>query len=235
MPQTTLLSSSEALYYVSHHYSLSASDVQKQIFLQERRAAQTVIGADFFALLLADAVDYSAVADWVPGTYNAGQFVRRQGLVYECTANGTTSDPNGGLGWQLAEKFTTACYNALWDNGLANFLSNIIFAASCNSIAYKVAPGGIVQINAQDAQQAAIQTAQTVATKYREDANSWWELASQYAIDNNETCNGAYNDFLPVKKHIACTANGQTAQLGRARNRYLFMGNNFNHPNNANW
>lgn len=235
MPQPTLLSSSEALYYVSHHYSLSASDVQKQIYLQERRAAQTVIGADFFVLLLADAVDYSAVADWVPGTYNAGQFVRRQGLVYECTANGTTSDPNGGLGWQLAEKFATACYNALWDNGLANFLSNIIFAASCNSIAYKVAPGGIVQINAQDAQQAAIQTAQTVATKYREDANSWWELAAQYAIDNNTTCNGAFDEFLPVKKHIACTANGQTAQLGRARNRYIFMGNSFNHPNNANW
>lgn len=235
MPQPTLLSSSECLYYVSHHYSLSASDVQKQIFLQERRAAQTVIGADFFALLLADVYDYTGTPEWVPGTYSFNQFVIRFGLVYRSLANGNTSDPNGSQTWVLAKKFDTNCYNDLWDNGLANFLSNIIFAASCNSIAYKVAPGGIVQINAQDAQQAAIQTAQTVATKYREDANSWWELAAQYAIDNNTTCNGAFDEFLPVKKHIACTANGQTAQLGRARNRYFFVGNSFNHPNNANW
>jgi hypothetical protein len=236
MPQQTLLSSSEVLLYVSHHYSLSASDVQKQIYLQEQRAAYSVIGKDFFASLLSWAADYSTEPDWIPGsTYNIGDLVWRLGLVYECTANGTTSDPNGGAGWQLANKFNAPCVQGLWDNGLANFLSNIIFAASVNSVAYKFAPGGIVQINAQDAQQAATDRAQAVATKFREDADAWWELATRYAIENNDTCNGDFDEFLPVKKHIACTLEGQQAQLGRAKPRYIFMGNNYIHPNNGQW
>jgi hypothetical protein len=236
MPQQTLLSSSEVLLYVSHHYSLSASDVQKQIYLQERRAAYSVIGKDFFDTLLVAKQDYSNEPDWIPGnTYNVSDKVWRLGLVYECTANGTTSDPNGGEGWAYAVKFNSGCLDGLWDNGLANFLSNIIFAASVNSVAYKFAPGGIVQINAQDAQQAATDRAQAVATKFREDADAWWELATRYAIDRNDNCNGAFNEFLPVKKHIACTLEGQQAQLSRAKPRYIFMGNNYIHPNNGQW
>ena len=236
MPQPTLLSSSEVLLWVSHHYSLSASDVQKQIYLQEQRAAYSVIGKDFFDTLLVAKQDYSNEPDWIPGnTYNVSDKVWRLGLVYECVTNGTTSDPNGGEGWALAVKFNSACLDGIWENGLANFLSNIIFAASVNSVAYKFAPGGIVQINAQDAQQAATDRAQAVATKFREDADAWWELATRYAIDRNDTCNGDFDEFLPVKKHIACTLEGQQAQLGRAKPRYIFMGNNYIHPNNGQW
>ena len=236
MPQTTLLSSSDVLLYVSHHYSLSASDVQKQIYLQEQRAAYTVIGKDFFTLLLGDANTYIGYPDWVPGTlYGTGVVVWRLGLPYQSLASNNDSDPNGSNLWRIADKFFTACYQSLWDNGLANFLSNIIFAASVNSVAYKFAPGGIVQINAQDAQQAATDRAQAVATKFREDADAWWDLATRYAIENNDACNGAFDEFLPVKKHIACTLEGQQAQLGRAKPRYVFMGNNYIHPNDLKW
>lgn len=239
MPQQTLLSSSEVLYYASHHYSLSASDVQKQIYLQERKAAATVIGRDFFALLLADIDPYPSVFDWVPGTYVIGTIVRRLGLIYIAVDNNVTTDPNGGVGWALAPKFNTACYNLLWDEGLAAFLSNIIMAASCNSIAYKVAPGGIVQINAQDAQQAATDRAQAVAEKFRTDANEWWELAVQFARENNATgepCEGAFAEFLPVKQWISCSTEDERRRLlGRARQQYVIMGNNYVHPNDLRW
>jgi hypothetical protein len=238
MPQPTLLSSSEVLYYASHHYSLSASDVQKQIYLQERKAAATVIGRDFFALLLADTIDYSAVIDWSPGMYFFGTLVRRLGLVYEVVDASTSTDPNGGTGWAIAQKFSDPCYNSLWEEGLANFLSNIIMAASCNSIAYKVAPGGIVQINAQDAQQAATDRAQAVAEKFRTDANEWWELAVQFARENNakgENCEDVFAEFLPVKQWISCTAEERRNMLGRARQQYLIMGNNYIHPNDLQW
>lgn len=239
MPQQTLLSSSEVLYYASHHYSLSASDVQKQIYLQERKAAATVIGRDFFTLLLNDLVDYSTEPEWSPGTYNTGDYVWRLGLTYVCLDNGITTDPNGGLGWALADKFAMACYNFLWNEGLANFLSNIIMAASANSIAYKVAPGGIVQINAQDAQQAATDRAQAVAEKFRTDANEWWELAVQFARENNATgepCEGAFAEFLPVKQWISCSTEDERRRLlGRARQQYIIMGNNYVHPNDLRW
>jgi hypothetical protein len=234
-----LLSSNEVLYYASHHYSLSASDVQKQIELQEKKAGRNVIGWDFFWLLYYDLIDWSGVADWVPGTYNVSDDVRRLGLVYTCTQNGTTSDPNGGEGWRLANKFSTPCYEGLWINGLAQFLSNVIMAASCNSIAYKVAPGGIVQINAQDANQAATDRAQAVADKFRTDADEWWKLAVAFAMDEVKTpdyCNpGQLDEFLPIKQyHLTCEAANRDG-LGRARNSVIFMGNNYNHPNNATW
>lgn len=239
MPQQTLLSSSEVLYYASHHYSLSASDVQKQIYLQERKAAATVIGRDFFALLLAGVVDYSAVPDWSPGTYFLGNLVRRLGLIYQVSDAATSTDPNGGTGWVLAPKFTTGCYNSIWEEGLAAFLSNVIMAASCNSIAYKVAPGGIVQINAQDAQQAATDRAQAVAEKFRTDANEWWELAVQFARENNavgESCEGEFSEFLPVKQWISCSTEEERRRLlGRARQQYVIMGNNYVHPNDLRW
>lgn len=238
MPQQTLLSSSEVLYYASHHYSLSASDVQKQIYLQERKAAAGSIGRDFFGLLLADLVDYSAVPEWSPGTYFLGNLVRRLGLIYEVADAATSTDPNGGVGWALAPKFNTACYNLLWDEGLAAFLSNIIMAASCNSIAYKVAPGGIVQINAQDAQQAATDRAQAVAEKFRADAEEWWKLAVQFARENNaigEGCEGIFAEFLPVKQWTECTEAERRNMLGRARQNYLIVGNNYIHPNDLPW
>lgn len=239
MPQQTLLSSSEVLYYASHHYSLSASDVQKQIYLQERKAAATVIGRDFFALLIADQIGYLNEPNWSPGTYNTGDQVWRLGLVYECVTNNVTTDPNGGLGWTLAPKFSTTCYQQLWDEGFAAFLSNIIMAASCNSIAYKVAPGGIVQINAQDAQQAATDRAQAVAEKFRTDANEWWELAVQFARENNavgESCENEFAEFLPVKQWISCNTEEERRRLlGRARQQYMIMGNNYVHPNDLRW
>jgi len=226
------------LYYASHHYSLSASDVQKQIYLQERKAAATAIGRDFFALLLADVVDYSAVIDWSPGTYFLGSLVRRLVLIYEVADAATSTDPNGGVGWALEPKFNTACYNLLWDEGLAAFLSNIIMAASCNSIAYKVAPGGIVQINAQDAQQAATDRAQAVAEKFRTDDEEWWKLAVQFARENNavgEGCEGIFAEFLPVKQWTECTEAERRNMLGRARQNYLIVGNNYIHPNDLPW
>jgi hypothetical protein len=234
-----LLSSNEVLYYASHHYSLSASDVQKQILLQEQKAARNVIGWDFYQALLADLVDYSAAPDWAAGTYNIGDLVWRLGLVYQCTATTTNTDPNGGAGWSLAPKFASACYNGLWGAGLAYFLSNVIMAASCNSIAYKVAPGGIVQINAADANQAATDRAQAVADKFRTDADEWWKLAVSWAIDEVKDPNlcaaGTLDDFLPVKKYNTDCQNREREGLQRARNTYIFMGNNYNHPNNGRW
>jgi hypothetical protein len=234
-----LLSSNEVLYYASHHYSLSASDVQKQILLQELKAARNVIGWDFYLFLNNNMVDYSTEPDWAAGTYNSGDLVWRLGLVYVCTANGTTTDPNGGAGWSLAPKFNQYCLNALWNQGLAYFLANVIMAASCNSIAYKVAPGGIVQINAADANQAATDRAQAVADKFRTDADEWWKLAVAWAIEevkDPQFCTlSQLDDFLPVKKYNTDCENRNREGLQRARNTYLFMGNNYNHPNNATW
>jgi hypothetical protein len=239
MPQQTLLSSSEVLYYASHHYSLSASDVQKQIYLQERKAAAGSIGRDFFTLLLSDKNDYIGFPDWAPGTWYQGDVVWRLGLAYQVQTTDTTQDPNGGSDWALAPKFFTACYQSLWDEGLAAFLSNIIMAASANSIAYKVAPGGIVQINAQDAQQAATDRTQAVAEKFRTDANEWWELAVQFARENNavgESCEGEFAEFLPVKQWISCSTEDERRRLlGRARQQYMIMGNNYVHPNDLRW
>jgi hypothetical protein len=234
-----LLSSNEVLYYASHHYSLSASDVQKQIALQEQKAARASIGWDFYQSLLAGVTNYSLVPDWAPGAYLSGSYVWRLGLVYLCTESGNTSDPNGGPGWVIAPKFGSSCYNGLWNAGLANFLANVIMAASCNSIAYKVAPGGIVQINAQDANQAATDRAQAVADKFRTDADEWWKLAVAWAEDEVKTPNdcaaGMLDDFLPVKQYrLTCEAANRDG-LGRARGTVIFMGNNYNHPNNAAW
>ena len=108
------------------------------------------IGYDFYAVLLADLMDYASVAAWVPGdTYAVGDKAMFEGIVYESVVADNTEpigDPLNLDAWKEADKFTTACYNDLWRDGfLREALAYTMLAAILPHVTYPTGSIGTVE------------------------------------------------------------------------------------------
>jgi len=227
MQTQTLLSAFEVLYFTQHAYNLSPAEVTKQIYLQEVLAVESVIGPDFYALLLADVIDYAGTPAWVSGTtYYAGDLVVRLGMVYEATVT-TTQDPNGGTDWTLAPKFDADCYNELWIRGLAWYLSCLVLSGAINLHANRIAPGGVVNLEGTDARAVQEKAVSGVVNKLQNDAVAYMRVLTAWAVRANkdgESCAGVFDLFWPVK-NARCDADG-IARQNLTSYDYLIVGNN---------
>lgn len=80
-----------------------------------------LFGEDVYQDLLDDLVDYSSKPTWTDeGNYVLNDIVCYEGEYFKLLVpQNTTSDaPNCSVEWELAPKFTTACHNEMYDNGV---------------------------------------------------------------------------------------------------------------------
>lgn len=147
---TTLITAAEAVRHAPVNADFPASKLCALIPAEEQNLFLDHIGYDFYEVLIADLVDYSGVDEWdSTATYADGDLVMFQGIVYESLVAGNTEpigDPLNLSAWKEADKFTTACYNALWVDGfLREVLAYSVIAAVLPHVTYPTGSIGTVE------------------------------------------------------------------------------------------
>lgn len=144
---TTLITAAEVVRYSNESENFPPQKVANFIFQKEQRLVRTLFGRDFWALLLADKVDYGDVQPWKSSeTYASGDYVEYYGLTLKSLVDSNTEEPcedTDGSNWEVAEKFASACYKTLWNDYLKFYLSWIIMAAAIEHSTYPVGGKGV--------------------------------------------------------------------------------------------
>ena len=162
------------------------------------------LGWDLYGLMLAQLVDYSAVAAWTAQAYAANALVKHNGLFWKAKI-GTSTEPLVENGyWGLAPKFeNTTCgalYNEVWCNYMARYLSLKVAKISIPGVAVDMSGNGLSRstgsgmIPADEKEiKYRVQGIETQAIQTFENMMAWIRQTA------NETCFGSFDkDCKPV-------------------------------------
>lgn len=152
----TLISPNEVIRkaHVDHNFdpNLICSHITKAEyrFLEDDKGC---FGSDFYAALLADAVDFVDYDSTV--TYAINTIVIYDGKYYKCLANGTINIvPTNTGSWVKVNKFATAAYQTLWEDFLWEYLSIAVQHTSTFKSAYRSTNQGIMRNETQSSKPA---------------------------------------------------------------------------------
>lgn len=101
---------------------------------------------DFYQCLLDDLkLEYCNAPEFVPGTeYEAGMIVIYDGQLW-CADEKTCEPP--ACGWTKKGKFTTDCYNELWECFLGEILTGLVIKRATVGLTIKLSPKGLAKMS----------------------------------------------------------------------------------------
>lgn len=95
----------------------------------EKMAFNDCLGSDFYDLLIADLATYTTT-DWNEDlTLTDDSYYVYEGVIYKYNNVEVVSGvdtPNCSDNWTYADKFTSPCYQKIWENGLKDYLATYI-------------------------------------------------------------------------------------------------------------
>lgn len=234
MPQTTLITAWEVVKYSPESDKFPTAYVAPHIYAREQQVAREYLGVDFYALLIADLVDYGVVEDWDDTTtYSSGEYVNYYGSVLESLQDSNTTDPREDPAneyWIEADKFTTACYQSLWIEGqLRDFLAFFIISDAFQSTTHPSGGKGVTEWvddgGARDgagSRSASASTLQMRLNGIRTQAAIRQENMQAWMIRQNNAGTCDFSTALPVASCYVAQAQ-RTQRIGYRKN----TGNNY--------
>ena len=141
---TTLLTRQEVIDYAEYRDTFPPTAI-KLISEVEEWEFNNKLGYDFYQQMIADLTDLSIATKYTTGTYNLGQIVIYNQKYYTPTKNAVTSQPPTIADWKEAQKFASECFNSLWCNYLARYLSLAVIQRHKPTALLSMASGYLVQ------------------------------------------------------------------------------------------
>jgi hypothetical protein len=147
----TLLNRQDVIDYAEYRDSFPPTAI-KLIAEVERWEFSNRLGWDFYEQMLSDLTDLSGAVKYVSGTYAIGDIVIYNQRYYTAKANGVTSQPPTVQDWKETEKFESDCFNILWCEYLARYLSLCVIQNHKPTALLSMAAGHLVQPLSNDFQ-----------------------------------------------------------------------------------
>lgn len=194
----------------------------QDIYLVEQYEFLKCFGLDFKDDLLANAIDYTAVIQWVQGTeYTLGTSViyNSEFKIADVT---TTSEPNGA-DWSYSPKFAESLYEQLWCRYLGAYLSLGVIRNNLPNMTIKVTEQGIVKQFGENFEQATDKQVKSLQVSYDRKIAQLITLMDHFMVNNNST--DVFDNYKGINSAV-CDECGQTGCAGscvsskRQRNRY---------------
>lgn len=147
-------------------------------------------GEDFYNALLEDirpCTGYDSGAD-----YAAQAIVVYDGFYYQASVavkqsvTGTVLPLNSGGIWVPIGKFTTAKYNELWKNYLAEFLAYCVIHGSVYKKSIQNTAQGYMRNQPQNSEAAQVAELKLIKDDYLQDIEVLWNRMQSYLIKNKE-------------------------------------------------
>lgn len=157
------------------------------------------LGWDLYGLMLAQLVDYSAVASWTPQAYAANALVKHNGLFWKAKTGTSTEPLVENEYWALAPKFNNAndcgaLYNEIWCKYMARYLSLKVAKITIPRVAVVATGNGVVRSTSSgmipaDANEIKylIQGIETQSIQVFDNMMAWIKRT------DNETCFGSFD------------------------------------------
>lgn len=149
MAQETLITAWEVVKYSPESDKFPTGLVQPHIYPKERTFRRVYLGKEFYDLLLADKVDYGVVEEWdATATYASGDYVDYFGTTLVSLTSGNNTQPcedQAGEFWEEPDKFTTECYQNLWELYLRQYLAYYIIPAALPHATYPSGGKGVTE------------------------------------------------------------------------------------------
>ena len=129
----TLLQGYDVLREAPTTDKLSLHTIDTYIKAEEERLFNTVLGWDFYEDLLTGKQEITYV-NWSPSlTYNVGEYVLFNHVIYEClqatTADGESPTEASSAYWTMFEDFTDSGFQFLWTNYLRKLLAFCVYGS----------------------------------------------------------------------------------------------------------
>lgn len=212
----SLLTSIEAIELARIGKEFPPCDIQdiEQVELTQFNICFTL---DFYEALLADLVDYSGVTQWVNTTpYEVGDLVVYMGRVYEAIANNTNVLPMVGDKWKFARKFTSDCYNDLWNKGrLGRWLALLTLKTTIPFSATKLSGMGVTKPLGDRFEQASRNEVNDLSIAMQNSANECLNIAKRHIEKTKNTCTYEglnTNECNSCKTNVCNTSTGYTVR-----------------------
>lgn len=198
MATQTLLSRQEAV--IRSEFGPKFPQCELSDILQtEEWEFRNCLGWDLYGLMLAQLVDYSAVASWTPQAYAANALVKHKGLFWKAKIGTSTEPLVENEYWGLAPKFNNAnacgaLYNEIWCKYMARYLSLKVAKITIPRVAVVATGNGVVRSTASgmipaDANEIKylIQGIETQSIQVFDNMMAWIRRT------DNETCFGSFD------------------------------------------
>lgn len=144
----SLINAYEVRYFSPAGPNYDVNQVNRFIETRERYLANKCLGWTFYANLVSSKVVYTGT-DWSNAdTYITGQAVNdtSTGIVYRALQNVSAGIVLSNVNyWEAAPKFSNTAYEALWENGLRDYLAISIYRASLPASTFKGTSQGVVR------------------------------------------------------------------------------------------
>jgi len=123
--------------------------IQPHIFQKERAFARKVLGLEMYELLTADLVNHGTIKPYDGATtYALNDVVEYFGMTLKSLQGSNNINPcedAEGDYWQEALKFTTPCYQTLWELYLRRFLAFHIMGEALEYTTYPAGAKGVIE------------------------------------------------------------------------------------------
>lgn len=213
-----LISEREVLRYARINDKTATCDIAF-ICTWEENEFRRCLGMDFFNDLKADLEDYTNVTEWVNGSYNTGDLVSFEGLIYVAKVN-TSNNPMSN-DWELAPKFSDSEYEYFWCRYLGPYLANVIMKASIPSMHVYVTASGLQKRNTRDSEAASEAEYHIRQRAFDNTIEVTYNLMLDFVANDTS---GKFANF-GLKKDICGKCNMQKpndCKCNKSRNRYYF-------------
>ena len=144
MAVKTLLNRQEVIEYAEYSDTFPATAI-KLIADVERDEFNRILGWDLYELMLSNVTNVSTATKYTIGTYNLNNIVIYDNKYYTCLRNGVTTQPPTLNDWKLTPKFQSECYNVLWCDYLARYLSLCVIQKHSPTALLTMAAGVLTQ------------------------------------------------------------------------------------------
>ena len=197
MALKTIITAYEVIKYGPFHPDYPTDYVCDHIpRIEQSLFRECYLGVTFYNSLLNDLADYSDVEDYdAAKTYNQDDFICYEGCIWLSLINTNTTHPSedDGTAWKLADKFTTASNNDLWESNLRYWLAYEVSLTSVDYGTYHMGAHGATKQKADKTGQETVSRGELdqLKRKMRHDADKHIEnmLAwmQEHAAGNSES------------------------------------------------
>lgn len=143
-----LITAWEVIRYSPASDKFPPGEVEPHIFQTEFAFARKYFGITLYNVLVAALVDYGKPDEWdATATYDADDIVVYFGSVLKSLVGSNTTNPceDDGTKWAVAEKFSTACYEDLWNIHLRDYLAFLVMSTALDYSTYKITAKGAIE------------------------------------------------------------------------------------------
>ena len=182
----TLLTPGEIIHYTGISKDFPRCSL-RTISMVEYHEFRTCLGIAFYEELKEAKIDYSDAVQYANGTaYNVDDVVSYEGILYKNIKASTGKIPKDDEYWILAPKFNKECFEELWCNYLAEYLSWRVIFDRIPFISTQIKAEGLVKIFGNTFQAAGSKDFETISKAILRSAERTWGNMNHFIKHHND-------------------------------------------------